>query len=219
MSDNPFGQDGEIPADIAAELGFIAEAVKYDEAKDSVKAKYQHYPLVYDAWLGRSLEFSGIDLKTNFEGHMTVDQVKKIKMWRNFMLIPLAFYSVIVFVFWAMLCVSIVVWITDGSLGFEIELYEVINVLLLSLFGIVLLLIPYTDVSHKNQDINNRIVKRAVGRIKKSRRSTIVTPNNGKFMVYPNAYRGFKHLEPYVIYYAPKSRIVLSAMPIDEREI
>jgi hypothetical protein len=196
MSD--FQYDGELPADIAKQL--------------QRKSKSQ-----IDPDLSYALDFNEDDLRANREGKMTARQANLLKglMWKFDGLWK--YYTFMLFI-----CFVIgILWLPNEVNRYPENQRPIAVLMFIILPGLVTMLgvgkIMY-GLANAGQDINNSVVLARGGKVILERKSGIsfVTIGYQSYKLEHKAYLRFKHLDRYTIYYAPISKIILSAEPMVE---
>lgn len=193
-----FYNDGEMPAYIAEQL----------------ERKSKDHPIIFDEELAYGLDFTQKDLEANRNGYMTERQhhvLKQVARKATKPLVPTTIFA------WLMSFGFLFGLLQTQDFGIFLTFSAI-------LFGAILATASITSFyTPINLDIHDGAVELANGKVVLQLNvNKVYTVNHltikryGKFKLHRRAYLRFKHLEPYIIYYAPNSRIILSAMPIEE---
>jgi hypothetical protein len=199
---NEFRNDGEIPADIAVQLR--------QKLKSGSKA---------DGDLAVGLHFNNNDLNSNRRGKISERQRKRLaqkgKNLRHNFVNAAIFFSII---FVPLGLIGLLALDNFTNTGVFLLFLLVAFVTSLTPFGIILYM-GYSEWKVIKAELKE-------GRVKAKKGKVILHPVGGgqcpitigrsRFKLHYQAYLRFRHLDPYIIYYTPKSRIILSAEPMEQ---
>ena len=184
---NEFQYDGELPAEIADQLE--------RKAKDEMR---------YDSELAAGLGFTPDDLAANREGVMTEWQRNALKkrtgnkQW---------IYGGLLFLW----CMTMFFAAVSSVPPLAILGASVVFLLLVT----PIVVFYYEWAFNFINDANEGVVKEYMGRVILDAHGCTLTIRSQRFTLSRPAYLRFKHLDYYTIYYTPRTRIILSAEPME----
>ena len=195
-----FSNDGEIPEELAQNKAVV------------------------DPTLANGLDFDAYDLASNRDSLLSDRQKRgledfKIRKLRD--VISATVLYVLIFLVFTLIFISGMNPNNKDSLGDWMLIIGIIA-LILTVIGVIGIVSAQSSAkaTHINHDINEGIVLSETGIVildtnKKIRTGTpyMLTINDQVFNPPHEAFLRFKHLDRYTIYYAPHSKIILSAEP------
>jgi hypothetical protein len=201
---NEFINDGEIPTDIAGKI----------------KRKSKSSPKV-DRDLARGLNFNSDDLNSNRQGKISKRQGKmlvqkgesfRFHLFFTFCVEVLIFCSVIIFL-------GLIA--TKGNIPDDTSIIEVILTVFgtLAIFPGILgipLYIEYREWKVIRVELKEGKIKAKKGKVILHPAGYLLTIGRSNFKLSYQAYLRFRHLDSYIIYYTPNSRIIFSAEPMEQ---
>lgn len=174
-----------------------------------------------DPDLAYGLKFTGDDLESNRDGVMSEAQQEYLKGYRAIQILMCGALIIVTLLF-----AGLVIWM------FSTELYyanllgprPLTNFLLICgigvffVGGLILVFLRNMNIILKiTDDIRLGEVEAVNGKVILDARMSSFAVGSTKFTVpRREGFLRFKHLEPYIVYYAPSSRIVVSAEPVEK---
>ncbi len=154
--------------------------------------------------LMEALNFDETDLAANREGRFSQDQYEDLsRRWRT-MLIAMAFLVI----FSPVMCILTIIVHEHNSASRDFNAY--LFAAMAAAFGCLLIASNYKRVKADLDGAEVRIVEGRVSLDVKSNQDLSIRIRNQKFRVKKEVFLAFKNGDPYVIYYTPNTRAILS---------